>query len=179
MSKSQKNSEKYSLALRLLHWTGVPVMLVVYASIFLRKLYERGTEPFKLMSTVHVGFGALLMVWLFFRLAAYSFSNKPPIAPEVPAWQKSALKLMLGIQWGLMVVLPLSGWLMGNAKGRVVNVFGMPLPSLIEKNDTFAKALTEGHIAMAYVLLVLIVLHTSMALWHHFFKKDNAIRRML
>ena len=181
MSKSQKNSEKFSLALRFFHWTGVPLMVVVYASVWMRKLFEKDTPERKLMMSLHFGLGVLLLAWLLFRLVAYFASPKPPIVPAVPSWQKRALKLMQGAQWGLMAVLPLSGWLMVNAKGRAVEIYslGISLPTLIGKNDFVAKMLGNMHAPMGMALLLLIVLHTGMALWHHFFKKDNALKRML
>jgi cytochrome b561 len=80
-----------------------------------------------------------------------------------------------------MLVLPLSGWLMGNAKGRDVKIpfLDIQLPALVGKNDTLAKMLGEGHKIMALALLAFIAMHTLIGLWHHFFKKDNALKRML
>jgi len=183
MLKSQRNSEKFSLTLRFFHWTGVPLMVAVYASIWMRKLFEKGSAERKLMVSVHFGLGVLVLAWLLFRLVAYFAGKKPPIVPPVPSWQKSALKLMQGLQWGLMAVLPLSGWLLVNAKGRVVEIgalgLEMKLPTLLQENKVLAKALNEGHEAMGVALLVLIALHTGMALWHHVVKRDNALRRML
>jgi len=181
MSKNQNKPEKFSLTLRFFHWTGVPMMVLIYASIWMRKLFEKDTAERKLMMSVHFGLGLVLLAWLLFRVVAHFAGNRPPIVPAVPSWQAKALKLMLGFQWALMAVLPLSGWLMVNAKGRVLEIYslGMQLPTLMGKNDVVAKMLGKMHEAMGVVLLLLIVMHTGMALWHHFFRKDNALKRML
>jgi len=167
------------MALRFFHWTGVLMVAGVYASIWMRKLFEKGTDARTLVMNVHFGLGALLVIWLLFRLLSYFLGKRPPIEPAVPAWQAKALKLMVGFQWGLMLVLPLSGWLMGNAKGRAVKIFEIQLPTLVGKNDTLAKMLGEGHEVMGMVFLVLILMHSCMALFHHFLRKDNALKRML
>jgi len=179
MSETQNNTKKFSIAVRFFHWASVLMVAGVYASIWMRKLFEKGTDARMLVMNVHFALGFLLMGWLLLRMLAFFASKRPPIVPEVPSWQKKALKLMVGLQWGLMLIMPLSGWLMGNAKGRTVKVFDIPFPTLLEKNDTLAKMLGEGHEVMGKVFLALILMHTAMALWHHFFKKDNALRRML
>lgn len=156
-------------------------MLGVYVSCWMRNLYEKGTNERMLAMHLHFALGVLLLAWLLFRLGAYFFSTKPPIVPSQPGWQAGALKLMHGFLWGLMLVLPLSGWMMVNAGGRAVKIsfLGMELPTLVQKNDTLAKMLGQAHEVMALLLLILIAGHTLVALWHHFFKKDNALRRML
>ncbi|MCL2012118.1 MAG: cytochrome b/b6 domain-containing protein [Cystobacterineae bacterium] len=181
MSKSQNSAKKFSLALRFFHWSGLLMMVVVYASVWMRKLYEKGTSERELMMSLHFGVSVLLLGWLVFRLIAYYASAKPPIVPPQPPWQAKALKLMHGVLWGLMLVMPLSGWLMINAKGNPVKIYslGFELPTLIGKNDVLGKMLGESHGLVGMVFLAIIVLHSLIGLWHHFFKKDNALRRML
>src|SRR5215469_710508 len=147
MFRNRSSSGKFSIALRFFHWTGLLIMLGVYVSAWSRKLYENGTDERALVMGWHVGLGILVLVWLLFRLLAYFTSAKPPILPQQPSWQSGALKLMHGLLWGLMLVLPLAGWLATNAKGRPMNLslVGIQLPTLVEKNDTLAKMLGGAH----------------------------------
>ncbi|MCL2625252.1 MAG: cytochrome b [Cystobacterineae bacterium] len=181
MSTNQNKSGKFSIILRFFHWSGVLIMVGVYASVWMRHLYEKGTSERTLVMSLHFALGILLLAWLVFRLLAYFPGVKPPIVPAQPEWQAGALRLMHGLLWAIMLVLPLSGWVMVNAGGRAVKIsfLAMELPVLVSKNDTLAKMLKEGHEVMAVVLLILVAGHTLIGLWHHFFKKDNALKRML
>jgi cytochrome b561 len=80
----------------------------------------------------------------------------------------------------LMIAIPLSGWLMSSAKGVPTVWFGvLPIPDLIGKDKALGKSLAELHEALNIGLLVLMAGHAAAALFHHFFHKDDTLRRML
>ena len=81
--------------------------------------------------------------------------------------------------YGLMIVIPLSGWLMSSAKGFQTVWFGVwPIPDLIGKDKELGDILKEAHEALNVLLMLTLAGHVGAALWHHFVLKDDTMRRM-
>jgi cytochrome b561 len=84
------------------------------------------------------------------------------------------------VLYALMVVIPLTGWLMSSAKGFQTVWFGvLPLPDLLAKDKALGDQLAQLHWALNVGLLLLIAGHAAAALWHHVVLKDDTLRRML
>ena len=81
--------------------------------------------------------------------------------------------------YGLMVVIPLSGWLMSSAKGFQTVWFGvLPIPDLVGKDKELGDLLQQVHQALNLLLMLTLAGHVAAALWHHFVLKDDTLRRM-
>ena len=124
------------------------------------------------------GITVFMLVWL--RLA-WRVTHRPPAYPL----NMSAPQQLLAhgghlALYGLMLVIPLSGWLMSSAKGVQTVWFGvLPLPDLLAKDKELGKQLAELHSALNIGLLVLVGVHAAAALMHHLYFKDDILRRML
>jgi cytochrome b561 len=82
--------------------------------------------------------------------------------------------------YALMVIIPVSGWLLSSAKGVQTVWFGvLPLPDLLEKNKELGHLLHEVHESLNYLLLVLLAGHVAAALKHHWLDRDDIFKRML
>ncbi len=124
------------------------------------------------------GVTVFMLVWL--RLV-WRFTHRPPAYPL----SMSPLQQVLAhgghlLLYGLMIIIPLSGWLMSSAKGVQTVWFGvLPLPDLLAKDKALGKQLEELHSALNIGLLVLLAGHAAAALFHHWVHKDDVLRRML
>ena len=124
------------------------------------------------------GITVFMLVWL--RLA-WRVTHSPPAYPLSMSGPHQLLAhgghLAL---YGLMLIVPLSGWLMSSAKGVQTVWFGvLPLPDLLAKDKELGKQLAELHSALNIGLLVLVGVHAAAALMHHLYFKDDILRRML
>ena len=82
--------------------------------------------------------------------------------------------------YALMFAMPLSGWLMSSAAGFPVSVFGwFMLPDKVSPDKELRHTFTIIHEYLAWCLMGMITLHTLAALLHHFYYKDNVLRRMI
>jgi cytochrome b561 len=124
------------------------------------------------------GVSVFVLVWL--RLA-WRIAHRPPPLPErMPAAMQWAAHAGHFALYVLMIAIPLSGWLMSSAKGVQTVWFGvLPIPDLLGKDKELGHTLAELHEALNIGLLLLIAGHAGAALWHHFFHKDDTLRRML
>ena len=80
----------------------------------------------------------------------------------------------------LVCAQPLSGWLLVQAEGHQLSLFGsLELPVLVTESETLEETL-EGVHGTVWVLLVLAVLgHAAAALKHHLVDRDATLIRML
>lgn len=78
-----------------------------------------------------------------------------------------------------MVGMPLAGWLLLSAAGKPIPFFGLQLPALIGESKDLAGVIKEIHEIGGTVGYFLIGLHAAAALFHHYFLRDDTLRRML
>lgn len=161
-----------------LHWGMLVLLVAVYACMELSESFPRGSALRTDLKTWHytLGMSVFFLAWL--RLGVKLVTRAPPIAPALPLWQRrlsSAVQVALYI---LMIVMPLAGWLMLNAKGQAAPFFGIPLPVLIAENRNWASLIKDIHEAGATAGYFLLGLHAAASLFHHYILRDNTLRRM-
>jgi cytochrome b561 len=84
-----------------------------------------------------------------------------------------------GLLYLLMILVPLSGWLMSSAKGFQTVWFGLlPIPDLLGKNQELAEALTQAHKALNLLFMALVLGHVAAAFKHQFLDRDGLLKRM-
>jgi len=123
------------------------------------------------------GVSVFALVWL--RLA-WRVTHRPPALPETlsPPMRLAAHAGHAAL-YVLMVVIPLSGWLMSSAKGFQTVWFGvLPIPDLVGRDKALGDWLQEVHEALNVLLMLTLAGHVAAALWHHFVLKDDTLRRM-
>ncbi len=177
---SEKSApSRYTLPMLGLHWLMVILITAAYATIELREYYPKGSDPRAALKALHylIGLSVFALVWM--RWLVRMTSPKPEILPAPPGWQEASATAMHYVLYGLMIALPLLGWLTVSAEGKTVDLMGFQLPALIAQDKTVAKTLEEAHEILGKIGYLMIGLHASMALIHHFWMKDNTLLRML
>jgi cytochrome b561 len=162
-----------------LHWLMLALLAAVYASMELRGLFPKGSDPREALKSLHFMLGLSVLVLVLVRLVARATGPTPRIEPQPPRWQQLLATLMHVALYGLMVGLPLLGWLLLSAKGKPIPFFGLELPALIGQDKGVARQLEELHEAIATAGYFLIGLHAAAALFHHHVVRDNTLARML
>ena len=162
-----------------IHWLMLLLFVAVYGTVELHGLFEKGSDPRKLLMTWHFMLGILVFVLVWLRLAARLSGPTPAILPEPPGLQQLSSKLLHLALYALMIGMPLIGWLMLSAAGKPIPFFGLELPALIGENKDLAEQLEELHEVVGTTGYFLIGLHTVAALYHHYIKHDNTLTRML
>ncbi|MAZ86184.1 MAG: cytochrome B [Cellvibrionaceae bacterium] len=177
---SWKNTDKrYGVASIGLHWFMVGLLVAVFACIELREFYPKGSDTREALKTWHFMLGLLVFVLVWLRLAVRLSQATPRIEPEPVAWQKLLAKIVHVTFYGLMIGMPLGGWLILSGEGKSIPFFGLYLPALIAENKDIAEVVEEIHEAVGTVVYFLIGLHAASALFHHYFLRDNTLTRML
>jgi len=172
-------STHYTPLAKSLHWLMALMIFGLLALGFYMSDLPLSPEKLQLYSW-HKWAGVTVFVLVWLRLA-WRITHRPPALPGSmsPLMQLGAHAghLML---YGLMIAIPLSGWLMSSAKGFQTVWFGvLPIPDLIGKDKALGQSLAKLHEALNIGLLLLVIGHALAAAFHHFVHKDDTLRRML
>ncbi len=162
---------------RTAHWLTLFLILGVFATAF---LMHRLPVAWNLTLQLHRSFG--IMVWLVtvLRLVWRQFARFPDWPANMSRATQRAAQAMEYALYGLLLLQPILGLLHSSAHGGRVKVFFLfRLPPLMERNHDLADKLLVAHTIVAYLLFILIALHASAALFHHFIRRDETLARML
>jgi cytochrome b561 len=172
------NSHYGTLSIAL-HWFMFLLMAAVYAAIELRELFPKGSDPREALKTLHFMLGLSVLLLVTLRIYARVSTPTPMIVPGVSRAQHLAAKLGHLSLYGLMIAMPILGWLMLSAAAKPIPFFGLELPALIDANKELAKSLKEIHQTIGVIGYYLIGIHVLAALYHHHIRKDNTMTRIL
>jgi cytochrome b561 len=172
-------NNSYTAIAKLFHWGMALVFAGLIALGFVMTDMPLSPEKLQYYSWHKwAGVSVFMLVWL--RLV-WRVLNPPPAYPSTMSpWVKGVAHLGHAALYGLMIVIPVSGWLLSSAKGVQTVWFGvLPLPDLLEKDKELGQLLHEVHEALNFVLLFLLAGHVAAALKHHWIDRDDILKRML
>lgn len=179
MTGLQNRSDHYGWIAIMLHW----LMAILLIGLLILGLYMTrlpiSLEKLRLYGW-HKEWGLLALGLVILRWL-WRLGNAVPAFPNsLPYAQKLAARAVHLAFYGFMFLLPITGWLMSSAAGLTVSFFGLfLLPNLVPANPDLEKLLVLVHEYLGYALIAAICVHVAAALWHHFFHKDDILRRIL
>lgn len=182
------NSDReYGLLSKTLHWlmAGIIITLIVvgiYMADLPRDTEEQKQYAFQFFN-LHKSFGVLALLLVIVRLAWLSVSPAPALPAVFSAKEQRVVKLLQAALYLLMVLVPVSGYLMSNAGGYPINFFGLgELPALVGKSKGLGGFAHEAHELMGFAILAVILLHVAGAIKHRLKDKggeSDILQRML
>jgi cytochrome b561 len=170
---------RYTRTAITLHWL---VALAIFGSFALGLyMHDLPLSPTKLqLYSWHKWAGVTIFALVLVRLGWRLGHPAPPLPAGMPLLQRRLATAMHWLLYALMLVIPISGWLMSSAKGVQTVWFGvLPLPDLLAKDKPLGEALAMVHKTLDFTLLGMVVLHSLAALKHHFVDHDDVLTRML
>lgn len=175
-----KNSEdRYGVIAQVFHWLIVMLIIVQYQMGKIAEDLAPGLDKLIMMSR-HKSLGITILLLAMLRII-WRFANPKP----APMQQLHPLLKMAGSAthlalYGLLVLLPLTGWLASSAANSPVAWWGLvTLPELMAPSEAGFEFIGGLHETLTRVLLVIAIIHVLAALAHHFVLKDKILRRML
>ena len=172
---------RYAPGLRRLHWLMALLVLAVYLFVEQRGLFPRGSAGRAAMMQSHFWTGLLVFVLVLWRFALRRRHGAPAITPALPAWQAWPAKLLHLALYAFLVVMPVLGLLTAWTDGKTLFVpfTGIAIPALVGEHEQLAHQLEELHGEIGEIFYWVIGAHVLAALYHHFVRRDDTLRRML
>ena len=172
-------TQHYRAGAKWLHWL---IALAVLGMLGVG-LYMTGMRisPQKIqLYMTHKSIGLTVLALMLVRVV-YRLKNPAPALPvDMPGWQKAASHISHVLLYLLLLVMPISGWLMNGASGFPMKYFGLVrVPDLVARNQENLALFKAIHFYIAWTLIALIAVHVLAALKHHFIDRDSVLRRML
>jgi cytochrome b561 len=170
----------WPLSLRLVHWASAALVFAALGlGTYMVQLVHDPAERFELTQT-HKSIGITVLALAVVRLCLRILTNAPKPEPAAPLVLLAA-KVAHVFLYALLLLMPLSGWLMATTTPVRVPTFvfgmvGLPYP-LSPDLATYRIAHTI-HVVSAIFLASLVVLHIAAALIHAFLWQDRTLARM-
>lgn len=178
MSANLFRQSKAGAALRSLHWLMALAIIAAWVLIYSKGWYPKGSGMRDALKQGHILAGFLVFMLLPLRVVARLRGPLPPIQPPAQAWQTWLADAVQWLLYACMLVLPILGMLFLQAAGKPIHLAGIELPTLIHTDKALSHNLKEIHESLGLGMLFLMLLHATAALWHHFIRGDDTLKRM-
>ena len=175
----KNTSDRFGLVARTFHWL---VLLMLIGSFTLAiSMTDMSLSPRKLQFySWHKWLGVTIFLLAILRLA-WRLANTVPLPPaRTPAWQRRLAGVSHATLYALLIVTPLTGWVMSSALNLPLVYLGLiHVPSPFGVDRALGEAMLNVHHWLAWTLLPLVGVHALAALYHHIVLRDDVLRRML
>ncbi|MEM1111379.1 MAG: cytochrome b/b6 domain-containing protein [Pseudomonadota bacterium] len=188
---------QYTAAAILLHWA---IALAIIANLALgwwmrdAILVPGSQASAVVVYQVHKSLGLSVLALSLLRLGLRLIYPVPGLPDGMPTWQRVGATATHWLFYGLMLGLPLSGWLMVSSQWRdgaplevptlwfglfeVPHLFGLHEADAAIRDVSYGRSLM-AHEIMAIGAAALLLLHVGAALKHQFKDRDGLLLRML
>jgi cytochrome b561 len=172
-------TDGYPATSKLLHWlVAACVLTTAPVAIAMTNVGKGPTQDF--LYNLHKSLGVLILLLMMLRLINRLAVGAPVAEPGIEPWQTSASSIVHSALYVLLLAMPIVGYIANSAYGAATPFFGLfNLPAAVGQNEALAKQLFAVHRWVGWLVIVLVLLHVSAALYHHFARHDTVLRRML
>ncbi|CDN95858.1 MULTISPECIES: cytochrome b [Agrobacterium] len=151
------------MAHRTMHWAVLVLCLVQVPTAWAIKRTHMAhlllkPRPFDLfLHQVHAWSGWTILALVLLQLGFRFVWGRPGPVEGMSRFERFLASVMHFALYVVLIVLPLTGTIAMYVTFRIARL----------------------HSLLSWMLLALVVLHVAAALWHHFWRRDDVLRRML
>ena len=176
----KNTADRWGPVSQAFHW--IIVLLILGLAIVGLTMGELPKTPkYFWVYTAHKSTGLLVLGLVIARLGWRLYAGKPEPVPGTPTWQERIATVTHWLLYGLILLMPISGWLYDSASGlRPFRWYGLfEMPKLSPPDEALRNLSHEVHEWGFWVLAALVCAHAGAAFYHHFFQRDVTLVRML
>jgi cytochrome b561 len=193
------SAKRYTAVAIVLHWAiAIAIFGLIALGWWMGDALESPDTQAQAIAAfqLHKSLGLTVLTLSVLRLAWRLINPAPPPPEGMKAWERLVATATHAAFYLLIIAMPLSGWLFVSAGWSVHDqrplevptvYFGMfEVPHLLGLSAlpdgiraTAAAILEFGHSKLAWVAIVLTILHVGAALKHQFADKDGVLGRMV
>ena len=171
---------RYGLISRAVHW----IIAVLIIALVPLGWYMVGLEYYDPWSydtlEIHKALGMVVLLLASIMISWQIAGRGTRITESRKQWEVIAAKITHHLLYALMLVVPVTGYIISTSAGAGVAIFGLfEVPAVLPKSVPLRDVAISVHYYFAYAGVALIALHVAGALKHHFIDGDDTLRRML
>lgn len=169
-------SEQYDSRTIAFHWISAILVIGLWTLGQCIDFFPRGT-PRVMARSLHITFGVLLALLLLARLV-WRFGGRGVKLEQATSGYLGSIAVGVHyLLYALMAAVVVIGmWCVWVRGDTLFNLF--TVPAFDPANKQLREDAVDLHELAANILLFLAAFHAAAALWHHFVRKDNVLRRM-
>ncbi len=171
--------DHWSVAGKLIHWSTALLIFIAMILGWAAELWPLSPDQLtlfvwhKVIGITVLGLVALRILW---RLSA----KRPSYPEEMDGQQVMLAKAGHLALYLVLILMPLSGWIVNSAANFPFRWFGLfEVPSIVAPNEQLQQQAAFIHLTLFWALLALIVGHAFMAIFHHVKHKNHVLTGML
>lgn len=175
-----RNTDRsWGSAARFMHWVIALLIFTQFALGWMAVSWR--LSPTKLNLYIwHKSIGILILALVVLRIAWRFFNRTPALPVGTPPFERVGAHASHGLLYVLMLVMPLSGWVINSASNIPLRVFWLfPLPVIVPPDKALEAFAKHVHFGLFIALAIVVTLHVAAALRHHFVKGNDVLTRML
>ncbi len=192
MKHLKNTTDNYGSIAKWLHWGTAFLFLCSYISVYYRHWFTEEKTPENWTALqLHLSIGVTIAVIVVLRII-WRISNRTPDLEPGSKLEHLAAHIGHYTLYFIMIIMPITGYVGTGVDTEYFFMFDIPkfestalFESLVSNGlgmtfKEFEKPIDFIHkeILGAWVVWLLILGHASAALYHHFVKKDNTLKRM-
>lgn len=178
---SENEPHRYGRVSRMLHWTTAILFLFLIPMGIFASIIPEDTEYRNAYYVVHKTLGVIVFALLIIRLIWNRISKRPELDHSIKTHERKMAHVAHIALYGMMIAIPLSGFIMTSFHGYPTFFFAWELKPLWAPSNTATIIWGTMHkYLLPYLLYIILGAHILGALKHHFIDKhEKAIKRML
>ncbi|CAI0699276.1 cytochrome b [Serratia quinivorans] len=168
---------RYAKSQIVLHWLTLLMVILTYAAMLLKDSVPDDITP--LIKNLHFNFGLAVFLLMLIRLGLRRRHGTPATTPPLEEWQDVGAKVFHWLLYVIFLTLPVLGMLTLAYGGKTWVLLGWQVPQWITPDPVMRRLIKTTHETLANVGYFIIGAHTLAALYHHYLRKDDTLRRMM
>jgi cytochrome b561 len=184
----ENSPDHYGGPAMLFHWSIAALVLFEFGSALSFRLFNPGELGYVHSAyRLHMSSGMILLVASLSCLIWRLLHAYPVLPRDMSAITRVLAKSAHILLYVFIILVPLTGWLILSARSSPVGILGnfhWPQVALISHSDYSQRvkindSLMPIHAVLSYAGMCLVALHVLASLYHHFWRGDDVLTRML
>ncbi len=176
LSPMDASQQRYSRVAKFLHWSiAILALLQIALGWYMGEVEDRGVR--RMLEGRHISIGITILLLTVARIGWSLTHPRPPLPQTIPRWERGLAHATHTLFYMLLLILPLSGWIMESVGTRPVPFWGLTWPHFPgldgmlagRDSEAFKDTVEDLHgTPLVWSMVALIVLHIGGALKHQF-----------
>lgn len=173
----KNTTTRYGSIAKFLHWL---IFILLLCMVILGFYLESIPKAYQgLTYNTHKLTGLTILILMLVRAVWASMNIKPSLPYATQFWERVAERSVHLLLYAVVITMPIVGWIGASAGGKPPHLGSFNLLLPVTQSKELSKKAFFIHNSLAIFLIVLISVHVLAALYHHFLKRDDVLKRMM